>query len=577
MHTFIDLFAGCGGFSVGLQAAGLKSLAEVELDAWACESLSANFVTSRILHGDIRDFDDATIRAFSGVDVVVGGPPCQGFSVAGPTQFGADDPRNELPHWFLHWVGILRPRIAVIENVPNILTKSLAGGSIFAGIQQAFAQLGYATQHRILNAADYGVPQLRRRAFIVATLPGVSFEFPNPTHKPAEVADVDLFDDIRRQVTVGEALLDLPQIEAGDGTDDIVPYPSTPQNLYQSAMRKGSAGVLNHVAMKHTARLIERFRIIRAGQSLKDVPREYGQIEKMTGKVSEKPFKYNNYRLDPDKPSLAIPASFQSLFLHPILNRNLTAREAARLMGFPDVFRFMGKRTTMSWEKHLSQYNQIGNAVCPPVAEAIGRSISAALRTAPRGNIVGKIDATAAHMGLTRREPLPLVKALKEKSAGFALQAAGQTLLVDQQPEFKEQGFSIPAAALAIALLCATDPKCKVCSPRLAPFGSHTGEIPFLISKDGIESLSENGQDHGLDYHLRALLDIDHQVGHLVAERLAQLGLVQLLDVFNPRTGRRVRGMKVLRMPAQIENLRCALSPSEPVAAVTGTPALSAV
>ena len=576
MHTFIDLFAGCGGFSVGLQAAGLKSVGEVELDAWACESLSANFPNSHILHGDIRDFDDSTIRKFSGVDVVVGGPPCQGFSVAGASQFGVEDPRNELPHWFLHWVDVLRPKMAVIENVPNILTKSAGGGSVFSAIQEAFARLGYATQHRILNAAEYGTPQQRRRAFIVATLPGVNFTFPTPTHKAIDDSCNDLFGDDCRQVTVGEALLDLPRIEAGHGTDELVPYLCAPQNVYQTEMRRGSLGVLNHVAMRHTPRLIERFRVIRPGQSLKDVPREFGQIEKMTGKVAEKPFKYNNYRLDPKKPSLAIPASFQSLFLHPELDRNLTAREAARIMGFPDVFRFMGKRTTMSWEKHLSQYNQIGNAVCPPVARAIGVSIEKALQGAPKVDVVRQVAPTAARVNLAGREPLPVVKKLEDGAGGSALQLAGQTLLVGDQPSFKEQGFSIPASALALALLCATEKRCTVCSPSLAPFGSHLGEMAFLISKDGIESLQENGQDHGLDYHLRVLLGIDHQIGHLVAERLAHLGLVELVDVSNPRTGRRVRGMRVLRVPEKVEEVRNSMALSAAVDVTGARPALSA-
>ena len=132
---------------------------------------------------------------------------------------------------------------------------------------------------------------------------------------------------------------------------------------------------MNHDAMKHLDRLIERFKIIKQGQSLKDVPISHGQIAYGSGEKVEKPFKYNNYRIRGDRPSLAIPASYQSLFIHPYLNRNLTAREGARLMSFPDWYEFSGPRTSMSWEEGLSQYNQIGNAVCPLVAKALGKSI----------------------------------------------------------------------------------------------------------------------------------------------------------------------------------------------------------
>ena len=316
-------------------------------------------------------------------------------------------------------------------------------------------------------------------------------------------------------------------------------------------MRIGSAGVLNHVAMKHTPRLIERFKVIKPGQSLKDVPQEHGQIAKMTGLAVEKPFKSNNYRLDPIKPSLAIPASFQSLFLHPNLDRNLTAREAARIMGFPDSYEFKGRRTTMSWEKNLSQYNQIGNAVCPPVATALGYSIIKALNSeqsiSGSSKVLHSLTPRPAQSlkSLSKSSPLPVIASISGTEIAVELARLGEVLMGVPGLTFSRQGFQISTAALAAALIFADSMSCPVCLNDKPPLGVHDGEIPFLISKENIHSLQENGQDHGLDYHLRCAFAIPHQVGHLVGEQLAELGLVDLVSVVNQRTGRKVRGMRL--------------------------------
>lgn len=189
--------------------------------------------------------------------------------------------------------------------------------------------------------------------------------------------------------TVEMAIMDLPCLEAGEGIDSGQPYGTAPQNSFQTKLRQGCSGVRNHVAMGHTQRLVERFMTIGHGKSLKDVGREHGQIKyRKAGAIAKKPFKYNNYRLDPNKPALTIPASFQSLFLHPHLHRNLTAREAARLFGYPDNYVFQGKRTAMSWEKHLSQYNQIGNSVSPLMSFALGKALTAALQKDECASIV---------------------------------------------------------------------------------------------------------------------------------------------------------------------------------------------
>ena len=177
-------------------------------------------------------------------------------------------------------------------------------------------------------------------------------------------------------------------VQAGEGTNDCVDYVCPPQSAYQEYIRQGSSGVTNHIAMKHTKRLIERFNCIPQGGSLLDAPSEHGQRQRNgSGLDVNKRYKTNNQRLHPDRVSSIITASFQSTFVHPYLNRNLTAREGARLQSFPDSFHFCGPRTLMSKsllikehredEIGLSQYNQIGNAVPPRMAEAIAKTILA--------------------------------------------------------------------------------------------------------------------------------------------------------------------------------------------------------
>jgi DNA (cytosine-5)-methyltransferase 1 len=187
-------------------------------------------------------------------------------------------------------------------------------------------------------------------------------------------------------IKVRDVFGDLPIINAGEGTNDLVPYVGKPQSAYQEYLRLGSKGVTNHVAMKHTKRLVDRFASIPQGGSLLDAPSELGQRQRNGSDLDvNKRYKTNNQRLHPDRVSFIVTASFQSTFVHPYLNRNLTAREGARLQSFPDSFFFCGPRTLMSKsllirenrldEIGLSQYNQIGNAVPPLMAEGIAKAL----------------------------------------------------------------------------------------------------------------------------------------------------------------------------------------------------------
>lgn len=378
MMTSLDLFAGAGGMTLGFKNAGIKSVGAVEVDRFAAETFMHNFPEIPMYHRDIHSFtNEEIIERFSGVDIIAGGPPCQGFSVAGPSQYGIIDKRNTLIMEFFRFITVLKPKYCILENVKGILNgKMNASQKALETYKKEMEKIGYTSKVFVLQAADFGVPQYRERVVVISALEN------NPLPEQVE-GD---FKGVENWVTVKEVFGDLPDIDAGQGTNEGVPYKTQPQSEYQKYIRNGSKGVFNHVAMKHTPRLIARFAQIPQGGSLLDVPAEFGQRQRNGTELDvKKRYKTNNQRLDPNKVSNIITASFQSTFVHPYLNRNLTAREGARLQSFPDSFVFCGPRTLMSKsllikehredEIGLSQYNQIGNAVPPRMAQAIGVAV----------------------------------------------------------------------------------------------------------------------------------------------------------------------------------------------------------
>ena len=363
----IDLFAGCGGMSLGFEFAGFTPVLAVEKDAWAAETYAFNRKGVKVVTADITKIAHPR-EEFSDVgDVfgVIGGPPCQGFSLSG----GRDpkDPRNSLFMDYMRFVSEYRPSFFVMENVPGILSSlTKQGEKVKDVIVSVAGKIGYNVKILQLNAADYGVPQSRQRVFFVGLRSDVPF-MPEWL-VPQKTTEHD-------PVTIRQALSDLPVISAGGGQESMA-YQTAAANPYQEWCRGNSASVRNHVAMRHTRRLVERFHVIRWGESAADVPKEHMQRKRGNASViSGKIYSQNNMRPFPDRPSPTVPASFQSNFVHPFYDRNYTAREGARLQSFPDSYVFCGRRTTMSWEKNLSQYQQIGNAVPPLLAKALGDMI----------------------------------------------------------------------------------------------------------------------------------------------------------------------------------------------------------
>jgi len=353
--------------SLGFKMAGFHSILASDIDETCKDTFVSNFPKTPFLCKDIVSVNKTEVdNLLKGKqpDVIIGGPPCQGFSLANKNRNKTkDDPRNELFYHFVKFIDWYSPKAFVMENVKGLL--SMRKGEVIKIILNEFSKAGYGynVAYNILCAKDFGVPQNRERVIIIGIRKDFNIQptFPCPS--------------ITSPVTVDMAISDLPLIHSGEG-EEISDYTIPPQNDYQRLMRSGSKKVYNHVAMKHTQRLISRFQAIGPGQSLLDVWDTHGAVKR--GAPNEKSnirFGQNNQRVFGDKPAPTIAASFQSNFIHPHLNRNFTAREGARLQSFPDTFIFKGLRTKMSWEKGLSQYQQIGNAVPVLLAKAIADNL----------------------------------------------------------------------------------------------------------------------------------------------------------------------------------------------------------
>lgn len=379
MLSALDLFAGAGGLSYGLREAGFRIAGAIEMDRFAAQTYRANFPDHALYQKSITDCNPRWLkREFSGIDLIAGGPPCQGFSVAGASQYRRLDARNNLILEMGRVVAVLRPRYSLLENVKGILSGRVSEArKALDAYVSLLTEAGYVSQVIRLQAADYGTPQRRERVFVLSTLDSQS---------DLKRAERCILARKRATVCAGDSLSDLPALEPGGGCESLVPYAMRPRTPFQRVIRKGSAGVSNHAAMKHTPRIVARLRAIPPGGSMKDVPSEHGQRARNSDELDVgQRYKMNCTRIDPNKPALAVPANFQTIHVHPYQHRMLTAREGARLQGFPDHFVFHGPRTLMSRklleregrgdEIGLSQYNQIGNAVPPPLAMVLGAAL----------------------------------------------------------------------------------------------------------------------------------------------------------------------------------------------------------
>lgn len=353
--TAVGLFVGGGGFDLGFRNAGFRLLAATDHDPYAERTHQKNWPGVPFLLSDVRTLSVGAIEEATGgrrPDVIIGGPPCQGFSTLGDRV--SADPRNDLVDAFVRIVDGLRPQALIVENVRAIATEYK--GRYRDYVIRRFEEIGYSMHFDVLNAADYGVPQHRRRAFFVGFSDSrIAYEFPSKTHGP----------NLLPYATVGDAINDLAHL--------------------------GPADIPNHLPLRHTETVVRRYQLIPEGGMLP--PPEEMPIE-----LRRQNFGSTYKRLDRQKPSLTIVPGNNALPVHPFLDRSLTPREAARIQTFPDDYVFDGDRRR--------QCILVGNAVPPELGRVLAKSIWD--RILPFKGTAAKIGSVGIRPSLAVAE-LPLV------------------------------------------------------------------------------------------------------------------------------------------------------------------------
>lgn len=335
-YTLLDLFAGAGGLSIGFEEAGFKLVGASDFDKWSCETLRLNHPDAAIFEGDVKQLSSAEIKkALKGeeVDVIVGGPPCQGFSQLGKRM--KDDPRNEMLYEYWRIITELRPKMFVMENVPQLLKSDQ-----FAEFLELVENSEYEVEYKVLLAADFGAPQKRQRAIIIGSRIGKP-SHPPQTHKNP-IKPLDIFNPkLKAWKTVSDAIGDLPLTPTGTDL---------------------------HIGRNPTELSKKRYACVPVGGNRFDLPVELLPncwIKKSKGGTDL------FGRLWWDRPSVTIRTEFfkpeKGRYLHPTENRPITLREGARLQGFPDSYKFVGSYTQIA--------KQIGNAVPNKLARAIAEEL----------------------------------------------------------------------------------------------------------------------------------------------------------------------------------------------------------
>lgn len=339
----LDMFCGCGGLSLGFIHSGFNVVLGIDKEESALKTFRASHNGAKGMNIDL--FDDNFLNVIEEnidnhrIDVIVGGPPCQGFSLTGPRD--ENDERNQLYLSVYKAVKHFKPRAFLIENVPGMAT--MYKGKTKEHIIKLFTELGYNVNFDILLAADYGVPQMRRRAFFVGLL-DEEFEFPEKMLTPDNY------------ITCGDAISDLPSLKNDIGSDESK-YTSLPLTEYQRLMRKKATKLYNHLGTRHTDHVINVISQVPEGGNHKDLPPGVGDSRKF----NEAWTRYHS-----QKPSKTIDTGHRNHF-HYKYNRVPTIRENARLQSFPDDFVFLGTKT--------QQNRQVGNAVPPLLAKALADQI----------------------------------------------------------------------------------------------------------------------------------------------------------------------------------------------------------
>lgn len=348
MYKVLDLFAGCGGLGLGFKD---NEVFDIKLanDIWepAMETYTYNNSSVPFLLEDIKNLDEDTIRKYfpKGVDVIIGGPPCQGFSMCGTRN--VNDSRNTLFYEYSRIVNITRPYVFIMENVKGLLSmKNKEGRLVIEAIYDEFEKIGYKINHNVINAKFYGVPQSRERVIIV----GIREDLPQNYNYPKP-----MFND-NTCFTVSDALMCLTNEESEDGKIKIDCCNNEKSYYFKNVL--GKKGIFNHKIPVHNSKVEHRMSLVPQGGNWQDIPGEF-----RAGGIHSNAYR----RLKMDEPSITIKHAYKSMIIHPLYNRCLSIREVARIQSFPDDYIFKSSKT--------SQYQQLANAVPPLLSKVIAISV----------------------------------------------------------------------------------------------------------------------------------------------------------------------------------------------------------
>jgi DNA (cytosine-5)-methyltransferase 1 len=339
----IEIFSGPGGMGLGAKYAGIDVALAVEKNAYAAQTYLRNHEDTTVVVDDIQNINEFRYEKRGEQVILFGGPPCQGYSNSNRKTRSNENPKNWLFKEFMRSINLVNPDWVVIENVPGL--KSIEKGFFLERICNDLHDLGYTPNFKILNAADFGVPQKRERIFIVASRHGSAFEFPTGTF-------------VGNHVTVADALFDLPKLE--NGTKEIsLKYKHKAISDYAKLMRGNLRKSTQNYVSKNSNLVIERYQHIKQGGNWNDIPQEL-----MTNYKDYQRCHHGIYRrLKNDEPAFVIANYRKSMLIHPTENRGLSVREAARLQSFPDNYKFVGPLGSIQ--------QQVGDAVPPILAKAI--------------------------------------------------------------------------------------------------------------------------------------------------------------------------------------------------------------
>jgi DNA (cytosine-5)-methyltransferase 1 len=338
----LDVFSGAGGMSLGAHMAGIRIPIAIELDQYAHATYALNHPETVALRADMNGIMDVRLPTFNEPLVLFGGPPCQGFSTSNQRTRGELNDKNWLYKSFVGLAQRMRPQWVVFENVRGILETE--GGRFAEKVQSDLTDIGYSVTSGLLNAADFGVPQIRYRFFIIARLVGKAPPLPEPREGP--------------RITVEDAIEDLPELTVGASICEL-PYPMAPRSVYARRLRAHSETVSGNLVTVNAPHIVERYRHVPPGGNWEDIPEHLMKNYADRSRCHTGIYR----RLRSDAPSVVIGNFRKNMLIHPALDRGLSVREAARIQSFPDWFRFEGSIGM--------QQQQVGNAVPPLLAKAV--------------------------------------------------------------------------------------------------------------------------------------------------------------------------------------------------------------